>query len=296
VHLSTGVVQQAARAARAAASTSAVEVRPCADLDEVLACSDVMDQVWGRAADGARHAPVDFVRAIQHAGGWVAVAWDERGVAVGGSVGFLNDRVLVDGVPELHSHITGVLPSHQRGAVGFSLKLAQRAWCLERGILSVRWTFDPLVARNAWFNLAKLGATLASYHDDHYGPMDDAQNAGDPSDRAYAVWDLAAESVAAAADGHHAGLRAEDHPDAAPMLVAGVDGAPVIDAGAAGADLVTVAVPTDIHALRRDDPALALRWRLGVRATLGTALGSGARCVGIDRGGRYLLTMREGDR
>ena len=70
---------------------------------------------------------------------------------VGASAGFFTappDAVL-------HSHITGVAPGQHRG-IGFPLKVHQQAWALACGVPEVVWTFDPLVARNAWFNLAKL--------------------------------------------------------------------------------------------------------------------------------------------
>ena len=65
----------------------------------------------------------------------------------------------------------------------------------ERGRLShdlnrVTWTFDPLVRRNAYFNLVKLGATAVAFHRDFYGSMHDTVNAGDLSDRILIEWNL----------------------------------------------------------------------------------------------------------
>ena len=66
------------------------------------------------------------------------------------------------------------------------------------------WTFDPLVRRNAHFNLAVLGATVDEYLVDFYGPLPDAVNAGDESDRLLVVWPVGDAATAAArrADGH----------------------------------------------------------------------------------------------
>ncbi len=58
----------------------------------------------------------------------------------------------------MHSHMLAALPGPAARGVGYALKLAQRAQALDQGIHLVRWTFDPLVARNAWLNLGKLGA------------------------------------------------------------------------------------------------------------------------------------------
>ena len=93
------------------------------------------------------------------------------------------------------------LPDRRHAGVGFALKLAQRASCLDRDIHLVRWTFDPLVARNAHLNINKLGATCDRFHRDYYGQMPDAINAGDRSDRLVVRWRLDREPGAPRAPG-----------------------------------------------------------------------------------------------
>ena len=73
---------------------------------------------------------------------------------------------------------------------GSALKLAQRAQALEQGMHVVRWTFDPMVARNAWVNLGKLGAVADRFRRDFYGAMTDTLNDGERSDRLVVRWDL----------------------------------------------------------------------------------------------------------
>ena len=90
--------------------------------------------------------------------------------------------------PALHSHITGILPGVRRTGLGRAMKLHQRAWAADHGLAWVTWTFDPLVRRNAWFNLDVLGAEVHEYLVDFYGPIDDAINAGDESDRLLVAW------------------------------------------------------------------------------------------------------------
>jgi predicted GNAT superfamily acetyltransferase len=58
----------------------------------------------------------------------------------------------------------------------------------------VRWTYDPLLARNAHFNLQKLGAFADGFERDFYGEMDDQLNRGDRSDRFTVRWELHPES------------------------------------------------------------------------------------------------------
>jgi predicted GNAT superfamily acetyltransferase len=211
--------------------------------------------------------------ALGLAGGYVAGAYEGEDL-VGGAVGFL-------GVGHLHSDVTAVEPAAQSKGIGYALKQHQRAWCAKRGIPQVRWTFDPLVARNAYFNLHRLGARAVAYLHDFYGPLTDDINAGYPSDRLYVHWDVESPEVS---DVDADALR---RTGAAVVLDrAGDEPLP----GETGPDPVRlVAVPGDIEGLRRSDPALALRWRRAVGEALPAALEAGYRIDGISRDGFYAL-------
>ena len=86
--------------------------------------------------------------------------------------------------------------------------------------------------RNAWFNLGVLGAEVHEYLVDFYGPIDDAINAGDESDRLLVAWPTVDDG---------ADRRREPTPSRP----------------------ATVAVPTpdDIVVLRRTDPPRPTAWR-----------------------------------
>ena len=78
-----------------------------------------------------------------------------------------------------------------------------------------RWTFDPLVARNAWFNLGKLGAVADAFGRAFYGEMTDEINAGDRSDRLVVRWDLDPDPAPRSwPEGLPTVLAAEGDPDA----------------------------------------------------------------------------------
>jgi predicted GNAT superfamily acetyltransferase len=202
----------------------------------------------------------------------------------------------------LHSHITGVLPEALGRSVGFAIKLHQRHWALARGLTRITWTFDPLQARNAWFNLVKLGARPRRYLVDVYGAMQDAVNAGDASDRLHLDWPLTdpAVSAAAAAAGVAAGSRAIPHAGHADLETLRRNGFAVQVAVAADGctPLVRpmdhtakgwlVQVPASIDELRRRHPDLARDWRHAVREALLPALEQGWQ-VGVVRGGWYVL-------
>jgi predicted GNAT superfamily acetyltransferase len=172
----------------------------------------------------------------------------------------------------MHSHIAGVTEAVNGRHAGFALKLHQRAWCLDRGIDLTEWTYDPLVSRNAYFNLAKLGARVAEYLPDFYGSMTDAINQGNESDRILVHWSLASPEVAQAC--------------------AGTPVRAVVPAHAAAS---WVHVPRDIEALRLTDPEQARGWRTKVRDQLKTALDAGGHIAGFDKEQGYLVLPNEGD-
>ena len=60
------------------------------------------------------------------------------------------------------------------------------------------WTFDPLVRRNALFNLARLGARTTRYEVDFYGPVRDAINGEDDTDRLVVEWATSGDEGAGA--------------------------------------------------------------------------------------------------
>jgi len=261
-----------------------------ADLHEVALLREVsglFGRIWGpRQADHVSH---DLMRALSWSGNFVAAALVE-GAVVGGIVGFRGWR---DGGPLLHSHILGVEPSHRRRGVAAALKQHQRAWALERGIEVATWTYDPLVRRNAHFNLMRLGATAFAYQPDFYGEMHDDLNAGDASDRIVVRWALAAPRAVAAAGG----TLEEPALDALRGLGAGVllaeeGGRPVLLEETGGPLLCRV--PDDILDLRRRAPSLGAEWRMALRETLGWAMGHGWSVAAFLRPGWYVLEPSAG--
>jgi predicted GNAT superfamily acetyltransferase len=232
-----------------------ITVRTISERDEFLAHDALMQGVWGMSAP---LVTVEMLTAISHSGGYVSAAFAHERM-VGASVGFLADH---HGERALHSHITGVIASMRHAGIGRAIKLHQRRWAAERNLRWITWTFDPLVRRNAWFNIALLGADVDAYLPSFYGTMTDAINAGDESDRLLIVWDVQAPPL--------------DRPR---------DGSDL-------ADVLLVPTPSDIVALRRDDPAAVATWRADTRNALTTALGRGQRVLGFTRDGAYVIGSR----
>lgn len=99
-----------------------------------------------------------------------------------------------DGVRAHHSHIVAVRASHRRRGLGERIKRHHAAWCRARGVERIHWTFDPLRAGNARFNLGRLGAVGVAWIEDCYGALDGkldppARGGGAaPSDRMLVTW------------------------------------------------------------------------------------------------------------
>ena len=279
-------VGAAVEAAEAAARAAGVLIRPVADLAGLAALDRLLAGIWQADASGPLLG-TELLRALAKSGNYVAGAYDDD-VPVGAAVAFF----AAPAERELHSHITGVTAGALGRGVGFALKQHQRAWALRRGIATISWTFDPLVGRNAHFNLAKLAALPAEYLPNFYGAMHDRINGGDDSDRLLVRWELAASAVVAACAGQP--HRCEPPPTAVVALSRSATGLPV--PGPRKGETLLVAVPDDIEALRRRDSGAAKAWRVAVRDTLTALLADGARFAGFDRAGGYVLTRDEAGR
>ena len=229
-----------------------IEVRTISTRTEFVDHDALMQDVWGMSAP---LVTVELLTAIAHTGGYVAGAYD-RDQMVGASVGFLADH---HGERALHSHITGVVDSMRHAGIGRAIKLHQRTWAAERGLGWITWTFDPLVRRNAWFNIAVLGADVEAYLPSFYGTMTDAINAGDESDRLLVTWDVTAAIPSQPRD------------------------------GSAVIDPLFVSTPSDIVDLRRTDPSAVGRWRVETRQALAGALDAGGRVLGFTKDGAYVI-------
>jgi predicted GNAT superfamily acetyltransferase len=244
------------------------------------AAGRLVARVWG-VGDGP-YPDLQTLRAYHLAGEPLLGAYlpdraHDDAALVGTSIGFVGTH---EGGVHVHSHITGVDTEHQHTGVGFALKDAQRTWCLARGITEMRWTFDPLVARNAYFNLTKLGARGVAYHADLYGPMADGVNAGDQSDRVEAHWDLSGPVGRAAPD-------LDRCIAAGAAVVLSLDGE--VWRETALVPTLLAYVPADIVGLRTAVPDAARRWRLAARDAIGRALDLGYVATGATRDGWWVL-------
>jgi predicted GNAT superfamily acetyltransferase len=291
------LIAEADEVAALAAGAAGVVIRELATLAELDAMIALFDEIW-EPEDGNPSLRLDMVRAMTKAGNYASGAYDQvSGEMLGACVGFFGPPAHA----ELHSHIAGVRPGGMGRSVGFALKVHQRAWCLRRDVRVIAWTYDPLIRRNAYFNLVKLGARPVEYLRNFYGAMDDAINAGTETDRMLVHWDLnsALAAEACAGRGRAASFAAERDRGAVVALSADDDGAPLpglpldrlpLDGGSDERALL-IGVPADIEAMRLSAPALAGAWRTALRDVLSPLLSGGARVTGFDRIGGYVVSL-----
>ena len=291
------VLADADEAAARAAKDAGVVVKELDSLAELDAMIALFDEIW--APDpGNPSVRLDLLRAMTKAGNYASGAYDvASGELLGACVGFFGPPSLA----ELHSHIAGVRPPGLGRSVGFALKVHQRAWCLRRGVRVIAWTYDPLIRRNAYFNLGKLGARPVEYLRNFYGAMEDVINGGTETDRMLVHWDLRSASVAEASSGRPlpASFAGERARGAVIALSAGEGGQPTARlpvAGGSGSRRFLVGVPADIEAMRRSEPARAAEWRTALRDVLSPLLAGGSRVTGFDRSGWYVVSMERDER
>src|SRR5713226_7337294 len=249
-----------------AEQSSEIEIREVTAIEEYDACIRLQREVFGLPdleVSPRRHLIVSC-----QAGGWTLGAFVE-----GRLVGFVHHLAAVRGIEIFgYSHMMAVASEYQNQGVGARLKWAQRARALSEGRELIRWTFEPVRARNAHFNLNRLGVVVRNYAVNFYGtdyvtnPAEKAAGvSGMDSDRLFASWELRSPRVEALAAGAEYSLPEPDR---------------------------TIEVPADYSALLKSDPAAGKREQLRVREEFLKALGDGLICRAFARDAerpRYLF-------
>lgn len=166
-----------------------VTIRALHDVSEIAICVVLQQAIWG--GSDLETVPDQIFVVAAKIGGQVLAAFDGE-LPVGFVLAF---PALRRGRTYLHSHMLAVLPQYQNYGVGRKLKLAQREDALSRGIDLIEWTFDPLQLKNAYFNIARLGAICRRYIPDAYGRTSSPLHSGLPTDRLVAEWWVASARV-----------------------------------------------------------------------------------------------------
>jgi predicted GNAT superfamily acetyltransferase len=281
--------EDAERDAAAAAARASVAMGELDTVAGLRAAADLFARIW--EIPTVPPMPHDVLRSLVHAGGRVDAAFRD-GHLVGAAVAVFS----APADAACYSLIAGVSPGTESRGIGLALKLAQRAWALRAGVSRMVWTFDPLLRRNAWFNIARLGAVGTEYLVDFYGEITDGVN--DPeTDRLAVTWNLEPPLPASAAPAGvpgSPGPAGQSEPPA--ILVTGPGDEPVAETVPGASARLRCWIPGDIIAVRRTDPGLARRWRLAAREALGGAMAEGYQVTGVAGPGWYVLEKAEAER
>lgn len=246
-----------------------MEIRHLESFDDYRACVDLQRDTWGEGFSDI--VPASILKVSQQIGGLLAgaVEGDELQGFVYSLLGARKETLV-------HwSHMLAVRSGARGSGLGRRLKLFQRTELLSRGIKTVFWTFDPLVARNAHLNLTRLGASIAGYVPNMYGEGTGSPlHVGGETDRLIVRWDLDSARARWAIDGRtsadHAASISEDDTVARPQPDDPIEG-PVLPER----DAVSLEVPCDMVALGQTDPDLLDRWRIVSRKAFLHYLGRG---------------------
>lgn len=243
-------------------------IRECTSIEDFDTCISLQREAFG--LPDLEISPRRHLIVSRQAGGWTLGAFvGER------MVGFVHHLAAVKGDSEIfgYSHMMAVARDFQNRGVGAQLKWAQRARALSEGRRYIKWTWDPMQARNAHFNLNRLGVIVDTYADNFYGTdynSDPNQTAdekpGLQSDRLFGNWYLSSTRVDALSRGEVAS----------------------VSATRAGA----IRIPAEWAKLIREDIEKARAEQVRVRAEFKQAFAEGLVCAGFERGEKessYLL-------
>ncbi|GAA3884897.1 hypothetical protein GCM10022381_28850 [Leifsonia kafniensis] len=159
--------------------------------------ADLYRTVFGYA-DGATGVSPKLLRGLLENSGSALGAFDSDGRILGFCYGFSAvDNSGQQAVIYHYSQATAIAADAQGRGVGRLLKRAQADVALRQGAATMRWAYDPYLARNAHFNLNTLGARGRWFVPDFYREPD--------SDRIVVEWEL--DEAHAAARSADAGRR-----------------------------------------------------------------------------------------
>lgn len=166
-------------------------VRRVQTVEEYQSCQQVHRRVWGFGPeDTVMHLPM--MVALQHYGGLVLGAFTTTPTGeelIGFVVGFIG-RDEQSGEYFHYSQVAAALSEWQSRGVGLALKAAQRREAMVQGYNLMRWAYDPLEGRNAYFNLAKLGGISRHYILNMYGAGRGELFGSLDTDRLIVDWEL----------------------------------------------------------------------------------------------------------
>jgi len=230
-------------------------------------------ETWGESYDGT--VPTVILSLSQRLGGVVAGAFDADHRMLGFVFGMTG---LIDGRLAHWSDMLAVRADARDRGIGRRLKLYQREALRAIGVDTIYWTYDPLVARNAYLNLVRLGAVASEYVVNFYGADTGSTLHGDlGTDRFIVRWNIAVDTELAGAP-----APAAANAEGGPFIVnPSRDRAAPVLRDLPNDPSVRIEIPSDIYALIDENPEVASAWRTTTRAAFTSYLGRGYRVTGF---------------
>lgn len=237
-------------------------------------CQDILIKVWDLENGGARNIiPTRLFQISQDYGGVVLAAHNAEGEIIGFAWAF--PAMDADGNLFLFSDTLAVLPQYRDQGIGARLKFGQREWAMRHNIVMIRWTYDPLEARNGYLNTARLGGLARTYKRNAYGVGTTGPNKGLETDRVTIDWHLNTARVQQCT----LGKRPTDQLPELPICIVTGGRNEEIVPDHVELDLkepeLLVPLPHNFQRLKSQDLDLAKRWRLAIRAVCETYFARG---------------------
>ena len=262
-----------------------IEIRPVGTRAEYDACVDLQRDTWGRTFSEV--VPVSMMQITAKMSGVVTGAFGPSGELVGLVYGVTGVR---RGELAHWSHMLAVRPEVRNQGIGRRLKLAQRQELRAAGVVTMYWTFDPLVARNAHLNLNLLGATVDEFVPDMYGDSDsELHQLG--TDRFIVKWDLCRDAEATEEARARGAAPSRREPCA---VVRPGEGEPLLKDEV---DIVEVLIPKDIETVEARCFDEAIAWRRSTRHAFSRLLAGPydvTQFIAGEEHGRYVLSRITG--
>ncbi len=251
-----------------------VSIREFASLADYDACVALQDETWGHGF--SERVPGAILRVAQKIGGVSAGAFD----ATGRMLGFVFGMTGVQHGELVHwSDMLAVRPEARGLGLGERLKAYQRDFVRPHGVHRMLWTADPLVARNAHFNINHLGAFPVEYVENMYGDNTGSVLHGAmPTDRFVYHWDLDRDSATVRSG------RADADDASIPTAISVAPGGTPVAVPTVDAARVRISVPHDLTAVQSASAERALAWRIAVRAAFITRFAQGLVVTRFVRG------------